>query len=99
MELWSVIVKTNHWLKHGNSIEASMNGRLIGQSHETLTKQICDSFKHYNLSKGNFKTKCYHEWLVSFFECLDANVIMWDHKIKKCGLEDDVWNVAEYDEL
>jgi hypothetical protein len=35
-----MIVKTNHWLKHDNFIEAFMNGRLIGQSHETLNKKI-----------------------------------------------------------
>jgi len=44
------------------------------------------------------------ESLVSFFkivyfECLDASVIMWDHKIKKYGVEDDVWNVAQHEEL
>lgn len=44
MELLSVIVKTNHWLKHGNFIEASTNGRLIGQSHETLTQKISKKF-------------------------------------------------------
>jgi hypothetical protein len=79
-----VIVKTNHWLKHGNFIEASMNGRLIGQSHETLTQKHYDSFKYYNLSKGNFKTKCYHESLVSFFKIVyTLNVLM---QVSLCGI-------------